>query len=97
VLAPAGEMDRLAAEVQRGARVSVERADGRAALERACDGRVDVAVVVEGTDGLDLRDAQGIWRARGQAPEVVVLAPAWDEAAMRAAMELGAIEYVTAD
>jgi DNA-binding NarL/FixJ family response regulator len=97
VLAPRGEMATLVAEIKRAACVDVERAEGRGSLERACERGLDIAVVVEGTDGLDLRLAQALLCSRGQAPETIVYAAAWDEAAMRAALELGASEFVTAE
>jgi CheY-like chemotaxis protein/signal transduction histidine kinase len=93
VLAPADEAAKIVPEIERAARV--EQAADRAALERAAAGQVDVVVLVEGTDGLDLGAAQAAWRAKGRDPAAIVLAAAWDEAAMRKASELGAADYVT--
>ena len=52
------------------------------------------AVVVIGA-AMSFEEARGVWTARGASPAAIVLATTWDEDAMRRALDLGAVDYVT--
>jgi CheY-like chemotaxis protein/signal transduction histidine kinase len=94
IFASGDEAATLADALGRSGGLAIEGAENRAALDAACGKKIDVLVVVEGTDGLDLTGARAVCSGRVQTPVFVVVAPAWDDAAMRTAFERGASDYV---
>jgi PAS domain S-box-containing protein len=83
------------AELDRaGLMLVVDRASTPEELERALERHADAVIVGPGTIGLV--EAQRVWRSKGMAPPVIVLA-SYSEDAMRAAMDEGASDFVSLD